>query len=42
VNLKRGDVKIGAFSYQEVLPRLRVELDRLIAEHCAGAGEQAT
>jgi (E)-4-hydroxy-3-methylbut-2-enyl-diphosphate synthase len=32
VNLKRGDVKIGAFSYQEVLPRLRVELDRLIAE----------
>ena len=32
VNLKRRDVKIGAFSYQQVLPRLRVELDRLIAE----------
>jgi (E)-4-hydroxy-3-methylbut-2-enyl-diphosphate synthase len=32
VNLKRRDVKIGAFSYQEVLPRLRAELDRLIAE----------
>jgi (E)-4-hydroxy-3-methylbut-2-enyl-diphosphate synthase len=32
VNLKRRDIRIGAFSYQEVLPRLRVELDRLIAE----------
>lgn len=31
VNLKRKDVKIGAFSYQQVLPRLRQELDRLIA-----------
>ncbi len=32
VNLKRKDVKIGAFSYEQVLPRLRQELDRLIAE----------
>jgi (E)-4-hydroxy-3-methylbut-2-enyl-diphosphate synthase len=32
VNLKRRDVQIGAFSYQQVLPRLRAELDRLIAE----------
>jgi (E)-4-hydroxy-3-methylbut-2-enyl-diphosphate synthase len=32
VNLKRKDVKIGAFSYQAVLPRLRAELDRIIAE----------
>jgi (E)-4-hydroxy-3-methylbut-2-enyl-diphosphate synthase len=32
VNLKRREVKVGAFSYQEILPRLRAELDRLIAE----------
>jgi len=32
VNLKRKDVKIGCFSYQQVLPRLRQELDQLIAE----------
>jgi (E)-4-hydroxy-3-methylbut-2-enyl-diphosphate synthase len=32
VNLKRKGVKIGSFSYQHVLPRLRDELDRLIAE----------
>jgi (E)-4-hydroxy-3-methylbut-2-enyl-diphosphate synthase len=32
VNLKRKAVKVGAFSYQQVLPRLREELDRLIAE----------
>jgi (E)-4-hydroxy-3-methylbut-2-enyl-diphosphate synthase len=35
VNLKRRAVKIGAFSYQQVLPRLREELDRLIAERSA-------
>jgi (E)-4-hydroxy-3-methylbut-2-enyl-diphosphate synthase len=32
VNLKRGEEKIGAFGYDEVLGRLRSELDRLIAE----------
>jgi len=32
VNLKKKDVKIGTFSYQQVLPQLRQELDRLIAE----------
>ena len=32
VNLKKKDRKVGFFSYTEVLPRLRVELDRLIAE----------
>ncbi|MFI5365985.1 MAG: flavodoxin-dependent (E)-4-hydroxy-3-methylbut-2-enyl-diphosphate synthase, partial [Candidatus Binatia bacterium] len=37
VNLKRKDVKIGAFGYQQVLPRLREELDRLIAERAAPA-----
>jgi len=31
VNLKCKDVKLGHFSYDEVLPRLRAELDRLIA-----------
>jgi len=38
VNLKRKDVKIGVFSYDAVLPRLRAELDRIIAERAvAGA-----
>jgi (E)-4-hydroxy-3-methylbut-2-enyl-diphosphate synthase len=31
VNLKRGGTSLGAFSFDEVLPRLRVELDALIA-----------
>jgi (E)-4-hydroxy-3-methylbut-2-enyl-diphosphate synthase len=30
VNLKRGPEDVGAFSYDEILPRLRQELDRLI------------
>jgi len=38
VNLKHRDVHIGAFSYQQVLPRLREEMDRLIAER-ARAGD---
>ncbi len=32
VNLKRGAVHLGTFRYEEILPRLRLELDRLIAE----------
>jgi (E)-4-hydroxy-3-methylbut-2-enyl-diphosphate synthase len=32
VNLKRGPVTLGAFSYEEVLPRLKEELDRLIQD----------
>jgi (E)-4-hydroxy-3-methylbut-2-enyl-diphosphate synthase len=32
VNLKRQSIKVGSFSYDDVLPRLREELDRLIAE----------
>jgi len=32
VNLKKKDKKIGFFGYEEVLPKLRAELDRLIAE----------
>ena len=32
VNLKRGPEEVGAFSYDEILPKLRAELDRLIAK----------
>lgn len=32
VNLKKKDVKVGTYSYVDVLPRLREELDRLIAD----------
>ena len=32
VNLKRGHESLGAFRYDEILPKLREELDRLIAE----------
>jgi len=35
VNLKKKDVKVGSYSYTEVLPKLREELDRLIAERGA-------
>src|ERR1700691_3245780 len=35
VNLKKKDRKIGFFGYDEVLPKLRAELDRLIAERAA-------
>jgi (E)-4-hydroxy-3-methylbut-2-enyl-diphosphate synthase len=32
VNLKRGSVELGQFSYDRILSRLRQELDILIAE----------
>jgi len=32
VNLKRGPESIGAFRYDEILPRLKAELDRIIEE----------
>jgi (E)-4-hydroxy-3-methylbut-2-enyl-diphosphate synthase len=32
VNLKRGPASVGAFGYDEILPRLRQELDALIAQ----------
>jgi (E)-4-hydroxy-3-methylbut-2-enyl-diphosphate synthase len=35
VVLKRKALKIGSFGYAEVLPRLKAELDRLIAERAA-------
>ncbi len=31
VNLKRGTEALGAFGYDEILPRLKQELDALIA-----------
>jgi (E)-4-hydroxy-3-methylbut-2-enyl-diphosphate synthase len=35
VNLKKKDVKVGTYSYTDVLSRLRAELDRLIAERAS-------
>ncbi len=32
VNLKKGEEELGAFPYDEILPRLKAELDRLIAQ----------
>ncbi len=32
VNLKKGTESLGAYSYSEILPRLKQELDRLIAD----------
>ena len=37
VNLKKKDRKLGYFGYEEVLPKLRAELDRLIAERTSAA-----
>jgi (E)-4-hydroxy-3-methylbut-2-enyl-diphosphate synthase len=36
VNLKRGPQDLGAYSYDEILPRLKHELDRLIASPSRG------
>jgi len=35
VNLKKKDTKLGYFGYDEVLPKLKHELDRLIADRIA-------
>jgi (E)-4-hydroxy-3-methylbut-2-enyl-diphosphate synthase len=35
VNLKRGSVELGAYPYDAILPRLKQELDELIAERTA-------
>lgn len=32
VNLKRGTEVVGAFTYDEIIPRLRLELDQLISQ----------
>jgi (E)-4-hydroxy-3-methylbut-2-enyl-diphosphate synthase len=31
VNLKRGSLELGAYPYDAILPRLKTELDQLIA-----------
>jgi (E)-4-hydroxy-3-methylbut-2-enyl-diphosphate synthase len=36
VNLKRGPEELGAYGYDEILPRLKDELDALIARRAAG------
>jgi (E)-4-hydroxy-3-methylbut-2-enyl-diphosphate synthase len=41
VNLKRGGVAIGAFPYDEILPKLREELDRLIEVKRLGSPSKA-
>ena len=38
VNLKRGPESLGHYTYEEILGRLRMELDRLIEEKRATAG----
>jgi (E)-4-hydroxy-3-methylbut-2-enyl-diphosphate synthase len=38
VNLKRGPEEVGAFGYDEILVRLRAELDQLIAQRAANRG----
>jgi (E)-4-hydroxy-3-methylbut-2-enyl-diphosphate synthase len=37
VNLKRGSQELGAFPYDAILPRLKAELDQLIAARCVPA-----
>jgi (E)-4-hydroxy-3-methylbut-2-enyl-diphosphate synthase len=38
VNLKRGSRELGAYRYDAILPRLKQELDELIASRVAAAG----
>jgi (E)-4-hydroxy-3-methylbut-2-enyl-diphosphate synthase len=38
VNLKRGSTTLGAFPYDQILDRLKAELDQLIASRQASAG----
>jgi len=42
VNLKRGPEELGAYTYDEILGRLRVELDRLIEARSTGARQTET
>ena len=39
VNLKKGPLEIGAYSYEEILPKLKAELDRLLADRGATVGK---
>jgi len=40
VNLKRGGESLGAFPYDEILPRLKEELDALIQRRATAIGER--
>ena len=42
VNLKKGPLSLGHYTYQEILPRLRSELDKVIAEKIAPVGAGTT
>jgi (E)-4-hydroxy-3-methylbut-2-enyl-diphosphate synthase len=42
VNLKRGSTTLGAFPYDQILDRLKAELDQLIASRQASAGAAGT
>jgi len=35
VNLKKGTESLGAYTYEEILPRLKAELDALIERQAA-------
>jgi len=39
VNLKRGPAELGAFPYDQILGRLKAELDALIAQRAAAPGQ---
>jgi (E)-4-hydroxy-3-methylbut-2-enyl-diphosphate synthase len=39
VNLKRGSQELGAYPYDAILPRLRQELDQLIAQRAANGAD---
>jgi (E)-4-hydroxy-3-methylbut-2-enyl-diphosphate synthase len=42
VNLKRGETTIGQFRYDEILGRLRIELDKLIGERSVHTATEAS
>ena len=37
VNLKKGPEEVGAYTYDTILPKLKAELDQLIARKSAKA-----
>jgi (E)-4-hydroxy-3-methylbut-2-enyl-diphosphate synthase len=40
VNLKKGEETLGAFTYDEILPRLKVEVEKVVAEKAAAKGKK--
>jgi (E)-4-hydroxy-3-methylbut-2-enyl-diphosphate synthase len=39
VNLKKGPESLGAFSYDDILPQLKSELDQIIAQRQQGVAQ---